>query len=141
MERDELIRRAHRVMAAWGDRDPMKLSLFYAPDCTTRESGQPVLAGRAGVILRAQQYFRASIDLDIRMRSVNCDGNTTFSRWTLRGTHTGPLFGVAPTGKRVDVEGCTAHEWTSAGYVQHETLYWDRAQILRTLGALAVALG
>lgn len=33
------------------------------------------------------------------------DGDLAVIRWTITGTHTGPFFGVAPTGKSIQVTG------------------------------------
>jgi steroid delta-isomerase-like uncharacterized protein len=141
MERDELIRRAQRVNAAWNSHDPLNVAVLFSPECTTRENGQrPAQHGRQAIVRRAQTYFRAFVDFDTRLAAVNADGNVTFSRWIAVGTHTGPLGGIAPTGRRIEIEGCSVHEWDPHGYVQAETIYWDQAQMLRALGAIDPAL-
>jgi predicted ester cyclase len=64
------------------------------------------------------------------------EGDTVTSRWTFRGTQSGELAGVAPTGKQVTVSGMTisrihgdvvVEEWTS----------WDRLGMLVQLGAVS----
>src|SRR5713101_4430428 len=40
---------------------------------------------------------------------VAAGDNEVVTRWTGQGTHTGELFGIAPTGKRVAVVGIWVH--------------------------------
>ena len=137
MEREDLIRRAQRVNAAWNTHDPLNVAVLFTPECTTRESGQrPAQHGRQAIVRRAQMYFRAFVDFDSRLAAVNADGSMCFSRWVAVGTHTGELHGLAPTGRRVEIEGCSVYEFDPNGYIQSETVYWDQGALLRELGAI-----
>jgi predicted ester cyclase len=56
---------------------------------------------------------------------------------TLSGTHSGPLFGIAPTGRLVQVE--TVVIWEFAGErIRGEAVYFDLATMLRQVGALTL---
>ena len=52
-----------------------------------------------------QFHRRAFPDLKYSLQTVLCEGDMTAFRWTVNGTHTGPLGDVAPTGNPFKVEG------------------------------------
>jgi hypothetical protein len=73
-------------------------------------------------------------------RIVAIEGELAVTEHTLSGTHDGPLFGVAPTGRLVQVE--TVVIWEFVGErVRGETVYFDLASMLRQVGALVLPEG
>jgi predicted ester cyclase len=67
------------------------------PDRTTR--GPDELAA----YLEAQ--FAALTDWHMDVVALTGQGEDVFVHWHLTGTHSGPMFGVEPTGKPISVEG------------------------------------
>jgi SnoaL-like polyketide cyclase len=55
-------------------------------------------------------------------------------RWTLRGVHVGSYLGVAPTGRRVEIEGVDVL-LIAAGRIVEIWRTYDRLALLRRLGA------
>jgi predicted ester cyclase len=47
------------------------------------------------------------------------DGDLVVIRWTITGTHTGPFFGVAPTGKKISVSGEDMLRVANDQFVEH----------------------
>ncbi len=137
MDREDLINRAQRVTAAWNSHDPTQIAVLFSPECTSRDSGMHgARHGREAVVARARLYLGAFADLDFRLSAVNVDGSIVFSRWLAVGTHTGPLNRIPATGRKMEIDGCTVHEFDPHGYIHAETIYWDQAQLLRDLGVL-----
>ena len=58
------------------------------------------------------------------------------TQWTARGTHTGDLAGIAPTGKEVTVSGITVSR-VESGKIVEEWTSWDRLGLLVQLDAVA----
>jgi steroid delta-isomerase-like uncharacterized protein len=54
-------------------------------------------------------------------------------RWIWRGTHSGSLRGIPPTGRRVEVPGCEFIE-LRGNHVLHVSGYFDRLTMLTQLG-------
>lgn len=50
------------------------------------------------------RLFGAFPDLSASCQQVLTDGDRVATHWILRGTHTGPVFGIAPTGKAVEFQ-------------------------------------
>ena len=58
------------------------------------------------------------------------------TRWTGRGTHTGEIATIAPTGRDVTVSGVTISR-VEGGLVVEEWTAWDTLGLLVQLGAIA----
>lgn len=61
--------------------------------------------GRAAFKKLVQTWRTAFPDLHEAVEFVLADGDRVMSRFRLTGTHTGPLYGVPGTGKKVDIQG------------------------------------
>jgi predicted ester cyclase len=60
------------------------------------------------------------------------DGDMVFTRWSGVGTHDGPIMGIAPTGRRVTMDGhevCRIRD----GKVVEYWINWDAAGFVRQL--------
>lgn len=85
------------------DVSPLKEHMWTAetvvrfPDRTTRgpEEASDYFAGQ----------FAALSGWHMEIVAVAGEGEDVFVHWRLTGKHTGPLFGVVPTGKAIAVEG------------------------------------
>src|SRR3954447_9698441 len=49
--------------------------------------------------------FKALPDLHMEVVAVAEQGEDVFVHWHLTGTHTGPLLGIAPSGKSLAIDG------------------------------------
>jgi steroid delta-isomerase-like uncharacterized protein len=98
----------------------------------------PLYRGPEAVARRYRGLWAALPDLQVRLRRVVAvDGELAVTEHTLSGTHGGPLFGVVPTGRPVQVD--TVVVWEFAGdRIRGETVYFDLATMLRQVGALAL---
>lgn len=58
-------------------------------------------------------------DLRSHEDAILGDGDLVVIRWTITGTHTGPFFGVAPTGKAISVGGMDLLRVADGAFVEH----------------------
>lgn len=94
-----------QIERVWGRGEVDLVDAMYAPGVVDHMPvpGQP--GGREAMkdVVRA---FRAALpDLRMDLRQVLVCGDRGVDHWTLTGTHTAALFGVAPTGRRVTISG------------------------------------
>lgn len=54
-----------------------------------------------------ESVFEGIPDAALTIEELVAEGDTVAGRWTWGGTHTGPLFGIPATGKRLKVTGFT----------------------------------
>jgi predicted ester cyclase len=94
-------------MGVWGRGDEALAERLLAEDLIdhNRAPGQP--AGRAGDLWAANQVRTAFPDLVFTLDVAFESGDLVTGRWTMTGTHTGPLemLGLPPTGRPVEMSG------------------------------------
>jgi len=84
----------------------------------------------AGVVEGRRSSFP---DLTVTVEDVVSEGNKVAVRWVAKGTHSGKLGNVEPTGKKISYEGMSIFQVTSGQIYQEWTLD-DFRSVLRQLG-------
>jgi steroid delta-isomerase-like uncharacterized protein len=99
-------------------------------------------AGRA----RGREELKAELagdaaafsDLRYTIEDMVAEGDRVVSRWTARGTHTGSLLNIPPTGKLVTVTGISIDRLVNGRVVEGWTEF-DSLGMLQQLGALSLS--
>src|SRR3712207_365110 len=94
---------ARRVYSMFNEGDLDGLADLVAEDVVDHEAppGQPQgLAGLRGWLSTIRAAFP---DLEFTVEDVISEGDRVVCRVTMRGTHEGELYGMAPTGRSVQV--------------------------------------
>jgi steroid delta-isomerase-like uncharacterized protein len=94
--------------------------------------------GRDGVALVVQALRRGIPDLHYDIDEMVVVEDAVAVRATLTGTHDGDLFGMAPTGKRLQVKQMTFERFVEGRIIAHHRLT-DELSMLRQLGVLPTA--
>ena len=103
--------------------------------CAVNISPKPFVGPKA-VADRYLQQWRGFPDFKVRVRKIVAEGTNyvvTENEW--RGTHRGPFFGFAPTGRRARVRACVLWEFRGSR-LRAETIYFDLAGVLSQVGAI-----
>ena len=109
---------------------------LVAPDYVGHDSAEPELVlGPQGVRSSLERYVAAFPGATVAIDEQLAESDRVATRWTVRGTHTGDLAGISPTGKDVTVSGLTITR-VSAGKVVEQWTTWDRHGLLVQLGAV-----
>ncbi len=128
----EIVRRL--TEEAWKDAsviDELAAENYVGYDPTEPE---PV-RGPAGLRAQLQTYINAFEGAHVTVDEQFAEGDLVATRWTGRGTHTGEIQGVAPTGKEITVTGITISR-VENGKVVEERQVWDALGMLVQLGAV-----
>lgn len=124
-----------RTYAAWNAHDAEAVAAVFADDAVLREAGRPgEVRGRTAIRERAAALLAAFPDLHLERLELLIDGERHADRWVMSGTHRGELFGIAPTGRRVRVEGATFTRLGPDGLVVEDVHFTDFAGLLAQLG-------
>ena len=94
-------------------------------------------------MVRARKTFKqrftavraAFPDANLTIEDGIAVGDKVASRWTLRGTHTGPFASVAPTGRHVVITGMNICRIQGGKVVEHWANF-DHLGLLQQLGVL-----
>jgi predicted ester cyclase len=106
----------------------------FAPDCVIHITGSPVPdLDVAGFKQMVGGLFAAFPDIRFTMDDQIVSGDKVAIRWSAEGTHTGPLGGAPPTGKRVRIDG-VLFDHVVNGRVAERWEQWDQPAMLRQLG-------
>ena len=121
--------------AAWNAHDADAVAAVFAEDAVVREAGTDAeTRGRAAVRERALMLFAAFPDFRLERIALVIDGERHADRWVMTGTHRGELFGIAPTGRSVRIEGATFTRLGSEGLVVEDLHFSNTASLLAQLG-------
>lgn len=127
---------ARRTWDAWNAHDVDAWIKLLDDKSVLEGDGLPgTLKGREAARPFMQMYLKAFPDLHFTVDQMLASGDYVITRYTGSGTHKGDLSGIAPTGRRAEVHGCTIME-VQKGKIVHQWLYWDNAHLLRQLGVL-----
>ena len=75
----------------------------------------------ANSIKQEIEYFRNAVpDLTYTVEDQVAEGDKVVTRYTATGTHQGEFFGVAPTGKRIEMSGIQIDRFGESGKMVEE---------------------
>jgi predicted ester cyclase len=99
------------IEEAFNKGDLSAIDDLVTADFNERQNGiePPTVDG----LKRSINGLRAALpDLHLSFEDVTADGDRVWARLTVRGTHRGPIMGIAPTGKVTAIdEGRIAEHW------------------------------
>ena len=80
-------------------------------------------------------FFGALPDLSVTVEDIVVSGDRVVGRFTYRGTHTGELMGIPPSGNRVEMRSIDIWRVEDGMFVEH----WDELnlmEVFQQIGAL-----
>ena len=91
--------------------------------------------GKEEVRSYIHMFLTAFSGLDISLSNYLVSGDWAIVEGTIKGTHTGPFLGYAPTGRQIEFKTCRIFSLRD-GLIYRGRAYYDLATILRQIGAL-----
>ena len=83
----------------------------------------------------AAGYHVAIPDLKLTINDMVADGDKVVWRWTVSGTHNGPLMGIPATGKPVEFTGTVLSRFENGKWAEDWT-NWDTLGLLQQIGVV-----
>lgn len=94
------------VVEMWNDADLTIVERVYAHEIVRHDCGRPEdIVGVEDMKKFLGFFFDAFPDLNITIDEMVVAGNRLVQRWTLKGTNTGSMGDMPPTGKTVELSG------------------------------------
>jgi uncharacterized protein (TIGR02246 family) len=135
MTRDAILALIDRRRAAWNARDAAALAATHAPNGSVSSPTGGVLEGRAEIERIYRIWLTAFPDVVFEPIDLLIDGNRAVQIARLTATHSGDFFGLAPTGRRFEVQA--AQLLTMADdLVTDERRIYDFTGVLVQIGVL-----
>jgi len=125
----------HRYYAdLWNRWDDAAVDEIIAPGIKFRGSLGMTVRGRDGFRGYVTRVRAAFPDFHNRIDELIAEGDTVAARLTYSATHQGELYGVAPTGKRIEYGGIAFFR-ISKGQITSGVVYGDTLGLMRQIGA------
>ncbi len=109
-------------------------SLLHVEYTYTGGDGKEMAGIDAGVAI-PEMYLAAFPDLSFEIKAVYTQDDIAIAEFVCRGTHTGELMGLAPTGKGIELNVCNVIE-VRGGKAYREREYYDAMALMVQLGAV-----
>jgi len=125
------------IEIAWNEGSFEALDAIYDKFMVRHESPFPdkpnLEAYKEWIFATRESYPDATIKIDEVIR----EGNTTATRWTFKGTHTGqhPALPIPPTGKFVEFQGSGVAHWEDDRIVE-EWIFGDYMSLFQQIGVI-----
>jgi steroid delta-isomerase-like uncharacterized protein len=133
-ENKELARRM--IEEVWNKQNIAAAELMIAPKYVGHDPATPGdISGIGGFRRFFNQYTSAFPDQRFTIDDLIAEGDRVVTRWSVEGTHTGPLPGIPPTGKRIRVTGTTISRIEN-GKIAEDYIHWDALGLMQQLGVM-----
>jgi predicted ester cyclase len=106
-----------------------------APDFVGFSPTDGEFRGPAGFRQLVERYHSAFSGVEMRIERIVAEADWVATNWTARGTHSGELMGIAPTGREATVEGMQFSKIRDGKFVESHGLF-DALGMLQQLGAV-----
>jgi steroid delta-isomerase-like uncharacterized protein len=121
MTDEELIARAHDLIAAWNQRDIDRIVSAFSADVRFRDAGSASnLGGREAVRADAEALLGVYDDIELEVSRTVADGNVVTQEFIARGTER-----EGEAGRVVERRAVTVADYDSAGRIASYARYWD----------------
>jgi predicted ester cyclase len=113
-----VVLRFNREVIERGDKAAFRA--LVAPDFVNRTAPPGLDPGPDGLLHMLNQVLRTAFpDLRVEIHDQIAEGDRVTTRKTLRGTHRGPIMGIAATGREVAIEVIDIVRVRDGRYVEH----------------------
>ena len=124
------------VEEVWNNRKLDVVNELVAPAHQNIDTNSPDLGnGPEGYKRLVALYTAAFPDLQLKLNDTISEGDKIVMAWTVTGTHQGDLRGIAPTNKKVSVQGITISRHVN-GKIVESRVSWDALGMMQQLGVV-----
>ena len=127
---------AHRFAQVWTAGCQHIVDELAAPDIVVSYPIPPEpIRGAEAFKAFLTEFISGLPDVTVTVDDMIAEGDKVACRWTIRGTHKGPLFGFPPTGRPVQISGFAFYR-IAGGKVVEETGIGNTLGLMQQLGAV-----
>jgi len=119
----------------WNKRKLELLPDIISPSHALRDPNlQDSLIGPEAYKRQVSRFLAGFPDLRFSVEEMICEKDMLVVSWVITGTHKGEFWGVAPTNKKISLEGITINHITN-GKIMDSEVSMDALGLMRQMGA------
>jgi steroid delta-isomerase-like uncharacterized protein len=111
------------------------LDTYIEANFTEHELREGAMPGLAGLKKQMTDFRAAFPDIKFTVNDVVAEGDKVWGLITITGTNTGPMMGMPPTGKAINMQGVDIVKITNGKCVEHWG-FFDHAKMMEQLGLM-----
>jgi steroid delta-isomerase-like uncharacterized protein len=119
----------------WNEGDLSLIDELVAHNYVLHDPMRPGLRGRTGIKESIATFRAAFPDLHFTIEDQVAENERVVTRYTVEGTHLGPIMGIAPTGKHGIITGIDIYCITD-GKIEEAWSNWDALRLLQEMGVI-----
>jgi len=124
------------IEEVWNNRDQGVVDELIAPNHRNIDPNTPDIGpGPEGYKRLVALYTTAFPDGRITLYDSISEGDKVVMSWNFAGTHKGDLRGIAPTNKKISVDGITISRHAN-GKIGESRVSWDALGMMQQLGVV-----
>ena len=122
------------IVDGWNNRDMEKLKAISAENYIRTLNGITVATHQNEMEANINIFIEGFPDCEMSVEQIILKGNKLFAHWTFKGTNNGVFGESPPTGKKVNVTGCSTLLFNKQGKIAQEDVYYNELALLQQLG-------
>ena len=122
------------IDSCWNEQNAEAFKAISTADFTRNLNGISVAKNQTEMEAHMSVFFTAFPDLEVSVEESDVRGKKVFILWQSMGTNTGVFGEVAPTGKKVKINGLSHLYFDDAGKLYREDVYYNELDLLQQLG-------
>ena len=120
----------------WNERKVQCVDKYLSPShALVDPNAMDAMTGPAAYKTILTRFMRAFSNLKFEVQDMVCEGDKVVASWMISGVHTGEYNGVAPTNKKISVEGISIHQ-IADGKIMDSYSVWDTLGLMKMIGAI-----
>ena len=123
------------IEEVWNKGELSLIEELIAPSYVLHDPTRPGLKGREGIRESITGFRAAFPDLHFTLEDQLAEGDQVVIRYTVRGTHRGPVMGIPATGTHGTLTGIDIYR-ISHGKIEEAWSNWDTLGMLRQMDIL-----
>ena len=123
------------IEKAFNEKKSDALDAYFSPDLTDHALPPALPSGFQGRKMFYDAFLAAFPDIHVHIEDLVTENDKVVTHWSARGTHTGELMGIPPTGKSVNVTGIAIDRFENGQSVEHWEVF-DQMGLMQQLGVI-----
>jgi len=115
--------------------NPAMIDSLCTPDCVEHPDDPMQKPGREGLKKSMAELISGYPDIHVTTNFVVADSDVVVSQYTMTGTNTGPMMGMPPTNKKMNIDGVSIVKYKNGKRAEH-WLYMEEMKLMTQMGMM-----